>query len=241
MKKPIQCVYGITTVPKRFHDTFRTTLTSLANGGFDKPHLFVDGCDPGFYRNYAQLGLLFTTRDKALGIVGNWVLSMYELYQRNPQADLFLLFQDDCICVKNLRSYIEKTTIPNKGYCNLYTMQANEPIIQGKPFGWHEASLCNPGQTWQTGRGAVGLLFTLEGLLVLLKQESLILKPQSATTPTRCIDGGIVNAMNIAGWREYVHNPSLIQHIGKCSTIGSRPHPTALSFPGENIEAGIWQ
>lgn len=230
--------YGVTTVGSRRNTTLPATLASLKRGGFERPRLFIDDG----LRHLADYrhGLPVTVRDCALGVVGNTVLALYELYHHEPHADRYLLFQDDCACVQNLRDYLTATPFPQKGYGNLYTMQANEPVIKGKPRGWMEASLCNPDQPWQTGRGAVALLFTNEGLRVLLQSPHLVEKPRAASRPTRCIDGAIVNAMNHAGWREYVHNPSLVQHTGNLSSIGSRPHPQARSFPGVHFDARSW-
>lgn len=53
----------------------------------------------------------------------------------------------------------------------------------------------------------------------------------------RNIDGAVVTAMNYAGWREYIHNPSLISHIGydSVTTLGKVYPPTA-TFPGEEFD-----
>jgi hypothetical protein len=52
----------------------------------------------------------------------------------------------------------------------------------------------------------------------------------------------IVTAMKRAGWKEYVHNPSLLQHTGDGQTtlgnhIGNDRWPGADSFPGEEFDA----
>jgi len=46
-----------------------------------------------------------------------------------------------------------------------------------------------------------------------------------------------VTALKKVGWKEYVHNPSLIQHTGKISIIGNGNHPLAPSFKGEEFDA----
>lgn len=53
----------------------------------------------------------------------------------------------------------------------------------------------------------------------------------------RSIDGGIVTALAEAGWKEWVHNPSLVQHTGLVSSMRSKPHPRATSFRGEGFDA----
>ena len=44
-------------------------------------------------------------------------------------------------------------------------------------------------------------------------------------------------AFRKAGWAEYVHAPSLVQHIGERTSMGNKPQPSADSFPGEEFDA----
>jgi hypothetical protein len=51
-------------------------------------------------------------------------------------------------------------------------------------------------------------------------------------------DGAIVEAMNAAGWREYIHCPSLLLHLGtRQSSMGSRNAAPAATFRGEDFDA----
>lgn len=242
MKPPLNWMVGVTTVPQRRTSLLPRTLVSLQRAGFKEYRLFVDGCSPELYTSYKnEFNCQVTLRDTPVGVVGNWILSFYELYHRNSKADRYLMVQDDVLFVRNLRAYLEQSLFPQKGYANLYTMsRLNEAVIQGKPAGWYQGALCNPGQPWQVGRSAMALVFTNEGATTLLKQESLVMKPKAAALEIaqRAIDGGIANAMNTAGWREYIHNPSLVQHLGLRSTLNPPAvHPLALTFPGEDFDA----
>jgi hypothetical protein len=54
----------------------------------------------------------------------------------------------------------------------------------------------------------------------------------------RAIDGGIVEAMKQAGWSEWIHNPSLVQHTGQMSSMGNTgKDQLAESFPGPEKDA----
>ncbi len=44
--------YGITTVTSRANNTFKTTLKSLIDAGFDNPYLFIDGAKNQNQKNY---------------------------------------------------------------------------------------------------------------------------------------------------------------------------------------------
>jgi hypothetical protein len=83
----------------------------------------------------------------------------------------------------------------------------------------------------------VGLVFYRDAVLDLLTSRHFVERPMDAHRGWRAIDGGIVESLNKAGWREWVHSPSLLQHIGMVSSMGNRPHPHAETFPGEDCDA----
>lgn len=243
---------GVMTVPSRRFTYLPRTLESLRAGGFDHLKLFVDGCnDPKGWE--AEFNLVSHCRPKALGVVGAWLAALHELYLADPRADRFALFQDDFTCVKNLRQYLEQSPYPSRGYLNLYTFTTgNEMAIKDKPVGWHEAGLVNPPDRnpnlYQTGRGAVALVFDREAIMAALASPHLVHKPSAPDSAGRTkIDGALVTAMNVAGFREYVHNPSLVQHQGHES---SRPeaqdpnsgayrygHMRAQTYKGDDFDA----
>lgn len=249
MTSSIRWAYGVTTVPSRKSDLLPRTLASLAKAGFNEPHLFVDGAKDGFN----DLGLNVTYRYPNVRTAGNWVLSLYELYYRNPSFERFALFQDDFVTVRNLREYLTRLPYPEKGYCNLYTFPNVEIPIVRKWYSQKHPNECKEGfrqmpfdykdefrgwfPTQQNGRGAVALVFNREAVTTLLLQQHLVERPQDVQRGHRAIDGGIVDSMNKAGWREFCHSPSLTQHTGLHSSMGNRPHKLAVSFPGEEFDA----
>lgn len=215
--------YGVTTVPSRFKDLLPRTLRSLAASGFASPRLFVDGSarDYSAFSNYS-----ITVRDPIVRTFGNWVLAAWELYLREPQADRYAIFQDDFVTYRNLRQYLETIDYPKNGYCNLYTFPEN---TRQDRKGWYLPN--------GRGLGAVALVFSNESLRVLLRQEHMVDRPLNAQRGHRAIDGGIVSAMRKAGWREYVHNPSLVQHTGDFSSMDNGHQPKADTFRGEEFDA----
>lgn len=227
---------GLTTCPAR-REILPRTLASLKAGGFDELRLFVDGQDA------SQYGYPVTCRDK-VGVVGNWILTLWELWLRDPTADRFVIFQDDILCCKNLRQYLEKCTYPEKGYLNLFL----RPSTDGRDRhvnGWQT--------TEHRGKGALGLVFSQEAVRVLLRQPYLVDKPLDPIRGWKKIDGAVYESMKAAGWSEYVHKPSLIQHTGVESTIDRRNHTLgnqdafpkfywpeetfAVDWPGEEFDA----
>lgn len=244
--------YGLTTVPQRKDELLPATLRSLAAAGFDRPKLFVDGCEDdrgGHYRwyrdHFPQLEII--PRYGTLRTHGNWVLSLYELFIKDPSAERYALFQDDLITYRNLRVYLEQCLYPENGYWNLYTFPSNQRLAprigQTARFktGWYEAAMLDgresDGQGFQMGRGAVALVFSRQAVLTLLASPHMVERPMDCHRGHRSVDGGIVTAMNKAGWREWVHNPSLVQHAGLVSSMRNRQHPLAESFRGEEFDA----
>jgi hypothetical protein len=216
--------YGVTTVPQRLTTLLPRTLSSLAAAGFTSPRLFVDGgCSE------RPSGLLVTQRDVAVRAFGNWALAAWELYVARPQARRYAIFQDDIVLCRGARQYLEACEFPEKGYLNLFTFATNEAMIFGRPKGWHKSD--------QLGKGAVALVFDHEAMTSLLKQPHMVDKPQ-LPTGHKNVDGAIQHSLvKQAGFVEYVHNPSLVQHVGREGTLGNSQHPDAKTFPGEQFDA----
>jgi hypothetical protein len=240
--KPIRWVYGVTTVPARRRELLPRTLQSLKAGGFDRPWLFIDRSSHLEAASYEQeFGLRIagvTVRSFAAKVYANWVLSLWELYLRDPDADRYAIFQDDMVTYRNLRPYLEKVVYPPRGYLNLYTFpenQVNAPRVKGKEvIGWFPSN--------QRGFGAVALVFSSEAVRTLLTNKHLINRtirndPENLTRRVSLVDGAVVEAFRGIGWREYVHNPSLVQHTGEQSSMGHGLQPLAPSFKGEDFDA----
>lgn len=231
--RAMKWAYGVTTVPSRRRDLLPRTLASLKAAGFCEPRLFVDGDKDGESWE-REFGLSVTARYPAVRTYGNWYLAMLELYIREPTAERYAIFQDDFVTVKNLKAYLSKAPYPERGYLNLYTFPANQAL----------APLASPGgvgagfyKSNQKGRGAVALVFSREAVVTLLSSHHMAERPMHATRGWKAVDGGIVTAMEKAGWCEYVHDPSLTQHVGDVSSMGNKQHKKAETFPGERFDA----
>lgn len=251
MRPPLTWAYGVITVPDRRQDLLPDTLRSLARAGFPEPRLFVDGGGWATRAEYQGFNLPVTVRDgPAVGVFLNWYLALLELYGRNPQAERYAIFQDDVLAVHGLREYLDRTTRrPEKAYWNLYTFLNNEPHMAGSRMGtWKEAAIltgrdpANPipdPERRQCGAGALGLVFTREGVQTLLASKQMAVHPSTTDYPRKNVDGQVVGAMNAAGWREWVHYPSLLYHAGVLSTVepGKQWATLARSWPGEDWDA----
>lgn len=221
--------YGVTTVASRIASgLLERTLNSLAKGGFPNPRLFIDGIPNEALPGFAS-SLQVTCRNPAIRIYGNFHLGLSELFIREAHADFYAMFQDDFVTYPHLREYLESCELPAKGYFNLYTFPENTKPQQG----WYLSN--------QLGKGAVGLVFSSEAAKALLHSSYWIGRPASnPNNPMRLwkfIDGGIVETMRKAGYNEYVHNPSLVQHTGIKSSLGNGKQALAPTFKGEYFDA----
>jgi hypothetical protein len=216
--------FGITTIGNRYNTTLPITITSLRSAGFDNPILFID--DPGPY-NWKIFNLECVYRSGRIKAFPNWFLAITELVLRFPLADRYALFQDDIITSRNLKLYLEKSEYPENGYWNLYTFPQNQELANGRK-GWYESL--------QNGLSACGLVFSREVVLKFWKNTHLIERPRNAARGHKSIDGGVITALQQEGIKEFVHNPSLLQHIGTDSVIGNKKHPQSLSFMGEDFD-----
>ena len=228
--------YGVTTVPARLYDLLPKTLDSLEAAGFGEPRIFLDGAShyPDDCKDrYARYATTF--RYPAVLTFGNWILSLWELYLRNPRADRFAVFQDDLAACRSLRSFLETEEWHPKTYLNLYTTPENAEEIRGK-VGWHPARL--------RGKGALALVFDRDALWQVLGGSHIITRPlvsgrRVREFPLGCkgVDGAVVDSMHNVGWTEVIHWPSLVQHTGMESVSANRFRPLSDSFPGEDFDA----
>lgn len=227
-KMAIRWTYGVTTVPERFGEVLPRTLNSLANAGFDKPRLFVDGLEHEAHCR-ETFGLEATLRFPRIHTAGNWVLAAYELYIRNPVSHFYAIFQDDILASQGLREYLAQCKYPRLGYWNLFTSPENQALApKGKNGAWYLSN--------QLGKGALGLVFDRNALVSLLASRHMVMRPQTPGRGSRAIDGGVVTALQNANIREYVHTPSLLQHQDGPSMIHHGKYAKAPTFQGENFD-----
>lgn len=219
MKNP-KWMYGVTTVPERIHDLLPTTLRSLAAAGFDSPRIFVDGAESD--ADYRKFGCPVTTHWPKVRTAGTWILAAWELFLRDASATHYAIFQDDITICKGVREYMEKQPYTEKQYWNLCTYKENEDLSDGRE-GWYRSN--------QLGRGAQALVFTRPALVTLLNQPKVTGRLQHIKNGWKSLDGTVMLAMKGAGVWEYVHAPSLVDHIGKVTTMDKKNNLAIIAGP----------
>ena len=94
---------GVTVAPRK-NPTFERCYESFLEAGF-KPQIFKEpgvSLDPKFFK----YGV--TARPRRLGAWNNWLSSLHELRNKNPDADAYAIFQDDVVLCKDIMTYLEQ-------------------------------------------------------------------------------------------------------------------------------------
>jgi hypothetical protein len=222
---------GVTTAP-RIQPTLEWCLDSLARAGWDAPRLFVDS--PTEIPSRVS-HLAVTLREPRVGAWPNYYLALAELLMRDPDADAYLIVQDDTLFYDrhSLREYLEQALWPgpNVGAVSLYCSMA----YTQDDAGWH----CHAG-LWELG--AMAVIFPRESARRFLADELVI---GHRWQPGR---EGLVNIDVVIGeWAArnglsvYYPSPSLTQHIGETSTLWPDAMAAGLrcasEFAGEDRHA----
>jgi len=155
----------------------------------------------------------FCHHKPATGAFPNYVLSLCELYMRNPNADAYLLMQDDAVIFSSTatREYVESVLWPIDGPCiaSLYCSAK----YSKEESGWHQFE---GNWVW----GAVAFVFSPEAIkLFLTSMEVFNHRAQPDDKGLSRIDVVIGNVARANGIPMYYPSPSLVQHIGTISTI----------------------
>lgn len=203
--------YAVTSVDTRDFRVLKATLDSLTSAGFPSPVLFMDGIDDSC----------------TLGAFGNWIRAAWGLYLRDPNADRYCIFQDDLEAVSNLRLILDASPIEDKQYLNLYSVDANSR----DDVGWHPVK--------SKGQGALGLVFTNQGLRDVLTSDVVVNHPKDPKIGKVDIDGTIAYALMQKDYVELSHSPSLLKHTGDVSTIGNAMHPKEAEGWHKDVAQGL--
>ena len=197
---------GITTAPRR-QPTLGDCLDSVTLAGWDSPRLFLDGADrlPPRYRH-----LPVTFRNDAIGAWPAWYLALAELVLQQPNADAYLMLQDDVIFHDRepVRDYLEQALWPGSRPAVVSLFYTSFDVTPG----WQNS----PAHEWHWG--AQALVFPPAIARALIVDSDLIATCLAATThiPIPEVLSGWMSRRDFSTWYPI---PSLTQHIGTTSTV----------------------
>jgi hypothetical protein len=198
---------GVTTAPRR-SPTLEQCLDALVRAGWEQPRLFLDGLTP-IPPRYTHLAV--TWREDGVGAWPAWYLALAELQLQQPDADAYLMLQDDVMPYdrESLRSYLEEVLWPGErpGLISLFYTGHNLEA------GWHLAA-----NEWDWG--AQGFILNPEMARNLVNDAKLWRACLAAAAdehlPIPELIGEWTRRTGVDVWYA---TPSLTQHIGNTSTI----------------------
>ena len=197
---------GITTAPRR-RPTLEACLDGVVRAGWEAPRLFLDGTSRVPPR-YAHLPM--TWREDGVGAWPSWYLALAELVLQQPDADAYLMLQDDVVLHdrESLRGYLERVLWPGDrpGLVSLfYTGPDTTP-------GWHR------DEAWHWG--AQGFVLSPALARALLADpgamQALLNSSADHHIPIPSVLYAWARRHRIDTWYA---TPSLSQHIGNASAI----------------------
>jgi hypothetical protein len=200
---------GVTTAPRAV-PTVDWSLDSLIRAGWDSPRVFQDAPVPLSARS---ADLPATVRATAIGAWPNYYLGLIELLLREPDADAFLMVQDDALFYdrQDLRSYLEQVLWLSDppGLVSLYCSAAYTRPVHG----WHRLE-----SRWVWG--ALAFIFPAQLARRFVSDPEVFDHRRGAPPGERAyIDTLIGNWAERHGVPIYFPTPSLVQHIGDASTL----------------------
>ena len=185
------------------------TIEQLRHGGFDEElHLF---CEPGTPVIRPLSGVVVHGNASRLGCIGNWTHCLAWLLE-HTSAEYLMVSEDDVAYCRGARDAWERgrNQYDRVGFWSLYTPKRDQGLV-GHTHGWVAS---NRGRdTW--GTQAMCLPKSSAELLLEYKplyQENQMRGPTDAVVAQCFVEAGIPC---------YYHNPSLVNHLGRISSIGN--------------------
>lgn len=219
---------GITTSP-RTHATLDDCLASIRLAGWRHVHVFQDGKDdrgsmveradsatmPGIEEG---LDVTRLQRSSNVGAWSNFVLSALELVHRDPDADAYMMLQDDALLTRSsaVRPYLEGLldSIGPGAAASLFSCQADTSNTPG----W---KLLNEPVI----RGAEGFVFSRDAMWRFV--DSPMCRPwqipwhhgNRRPLEQRGVDGNVGRWAIESGTPLWLPSPSIVWHLGDTSTL----------------------
>ena len=222
---------GLTTAPRE-ESTLAQSLHSLAAAGWETPHVFAE---PETVIPECVRPEDVTVRPQTMGAWPNWLLSVTELYLRSPDADAYLIVQDDVVYPQGLREYLEGELWPAErlGIVSLHTASHMDTL--------HLRGFYPTEPGWKAW-GAQAYVIPNAGVRSLMRNRRVQNhRHRGPNNGTRNVDSVLGMWCQDVGLPYYLHTPSLSQHIGESSTLwGPKATTTgrrsAVTFPGEDVD-----
>jgi hypothetical protein len=208
---------GVTTAP-RPQPTLHACLDSLLRAGWEGPRLFVDSAVTVPDR-FSDLPVTF--HETRLGAWPNYYLGLVELLMREPEADAFMLVQDDVVFDDRhpLREYLEEILWPADPVAAV-SLFCSSPYAHALP-GWHEFE-----GRWVLG--ALAFVFPPESAKRFVTDRTVFEHRSDRRVGLFAIDIEVGRWAHAHHLPIYFPTPSLVQHIGDTSSLWTDGNARAM-------------
>ena len=198
---------GVTTAPRAV-ETLAHTLESLTRAGWSKRCVFAE---PKSYLPSDTTQVV--QRAERLGAFPNWYLGLAELVLRHPDADAYMMLQDDVELASNLRSYLEQTLWPARG-TGVVSVYCPSHYRRRRSVGYHAID-----EGWNTWGALCYVLPTSRARRLLSDPDVLEHRWRGPCDGLKNIDSVVGAWCRRAQLSYLIHVPSLVQHTGDSSTL----------------------
>lgn len=225
------CV-GITTAP-RDQPTLGLSTDSLIRAGWTDPIIFADGAID-IPERFDQLQVV--RRSRQLGAWPNFLLGLQELLFAEPDADAYLVVQDDAVFCDgvDVKKYLEQHVLWPGSTPSIVSLYCPEPYTT-EPDTWHTLD-----EVWVWG--ALAFVFPRDIARQIVMDEKI---HQHRWDKDR--NGKALIDVIIGEWARRndvpIHYPvpSLVQHVGHVSTVFTGNHVLgprrASRFAGDEMRS----
>jgi hypothetical protein len=228
----MQWSVGLQTCPRKDGSSFVfTAVEQIQKAGWQDVTIFAEPASP------VPPDQKVAFRPQRYGDWTNWIVGLFELFISNPFSDFFVMFEDDIVMCRNIRSYLEYAIpfLGNFGIISLYTpAKYHRKYLQVRNI-FHDEK--NQGyQVW----GSQAIVLSRESARRLFASDLILLYRHHGYG-----DDNAHKDVALGQWAMYsrmpyfYHTPSLVEHTGLDSLIGSEPHKS-LDFVGETFDAASW-
>ena len=221
---------GVTTAPRE-EPTLARCLASLAAAGWDEPVVFAEP-QAQVPERFHRLDIV--RRAAPLGVVGNWLLALSELVIRQPEADAYVMVQDDAVFCRSVRPYLERTLWPAErvGLVSVY----RPALYAAEKGGFAPVELAHP-----LAAALTHIFPPAAARQAVASGAAMAQRWRAYHEGQRRLDWLVGRLLRCLGLAAYYHAPSLAQHIGETSTVwpkaAVRGRRRASDFVGEAFDA----
>lgn len=213
----MRIVCGMTTFSREKAPTLLAqSVNSVLAAGFDQLHLFAWDdvtLGKGVYQDGVQV---HRTRER-LWPFQNFLFGLRTMLAVAPDADGYMIFQDDVVVAKNLRSWLDQSLWPDgrdDGLVSLYTPAILTDQLGGHHSGWFQMPMPAKDARQRKNEPHTVGTYGAQAILMSGKFARAFLKPRPDLRNMNKTDHWLARFCYENDLPYWHHDPSLVRHAG---------------------------